>query len=111
VLRSSAREEDQVYRYGGEEFVVVFADSRPDDALPLANRLRLAIESAPLSGEQLNPVGPVTVSIGLALLPEHGTELADLIGKADRAMYRAKANGRNRVEIWSEETFASVEAA
>ena len=111
VLRSSARDEDQIYRYGGEEFVVVFSDSRPDEALPLANRLRLAVESAPLSGEQLNPVGPVTVSIGLALLPEHGTNMADLIAKADRAMYRAKANGRNRVEVWSDEVPVVAEAA
>jgi diguanylate cyclase (GGDEF)-like protein len=109
VLRSSARDDDQIYRYGGEEFVVVFTDSRPDEALSLANRLRLAVESAPLSGEHLDPVGPVTISIGLALLPEHGTDLSDLIAKADRAMYRAKANGRNRVELWGESV--ALEAA
>jgi diguanylate cyclase (GGDEF)-like protein len=57
-------------------------------------------------------VGPVTISIGLALLPAHGTNMADLIAKADRAMYRAKANGRNRVEVWSDEIpVAAVEAA
>lgn len=103
VLRSSARDNDLVYRYGGEEFVVVFEDSRAEDALMLADRLRLAVESAPLSGEDLNPVGPLTISIGLAFLPQHGTDLGELIGLADKAMYRAKANGRNRVEVWADE--------
>jgi diguanylate cyclase (GGDEF)-like protein len=100
VLRGSARDNDLVYRYGGEEFVVVFVDSRPADALTLAERLRQAVEAAPLSGEHLDPVGPVTVSIGLAMLPQHGTDLRELIDLADKAMYRAKAAGRNRVEVW-----------
>jgi diguanylate cyclase (GGDEF)-like protein len=100
VMRSSARDNDLVYRYGGEEFLVVFTDTRPGDALALAERLRLAVEAAPLSGENLDPIGPVTISIGLSLLPDHGTEVAGLIELADRAMYRAKDKGRNRVEIW-----------
>jgi diguanylate cyclase (GGDEF)-like protein len=100
VLRSSARDQDIVYRYGGEEFVIVFADSKPEDAANLAERLRLAVESAPLSGEQLNPVGPVTISVGLALLPQHSSDFGELINMADSAMYRAKANGRNRIEFW-----------
>jgi diguanylate cyclase (GGDEF)-like protein len=103
VLQSSARDNDLIYRYGGEEFVVVFEDTSPTEAFSLANRLRLAVERAPLSGEQMNPVGPVTVSIGLALLPDHGTDLKELIGKADRAMYLAKERGRNRVEVWAAE--------
>lgn len=103
VLRSSARDQDLVYRYGGEEFVVVFTDPRPEEALSLAERLRLAVETAPLSGEHLDPVGPLTISIGLALLPQHGTDLNLLIDRADKAMYQAKAEGRNCVKVWSEE--------
>ena len=108
VLRSSVRDNDYVYRYGGEEFVVVFSDTPPTDAVMLADRLRQAIEAAPLSGENLEPVGPVTVSIGLALLPEHGTDVDELIDMADKAMYRAKAGGRNRVEVWREDDAAAA---
>jgi diguanylate cyclase (GGDEF)-like protein len=103
VLRSSARDQDMVYRYGGEEFVVVFTDPRPEEATSLAERMRLAVETAPLSGEHLDPVGPLTISIGLALLPQHGTDLNLLIDRADKAMYQAKAEGRNCVKVWSEE--------
>jgi diguanylate cyclase (GGDEF)-like protein len=103
VMRSSARDDDLLYRYGGEEFLVIFTDTRPEDAVTLAERLRLAVEVAPLSGENLDPVGPVTISIGLALLPEHGTDIGRLIEMADKAMYRAKTNGRNRVELWDGE--------
>jgi diguanylate cyclase (GGDEF)-like protein len=102
VLRSSVREGDRVYRYGGEEFLVVFTDTPRGEAWGAAERLRLAVESAPLSGENLEPVGPVTISIGLALIPDHGTDIETLIGRADKAMYRAKQGGRNRVEVWDE---------
>jgi diguanylate cyclase (GGDEF)-like protein len=108
VLRSSVRDNDHVYRYGGEEFVVVFADTPPSDAMMLADRLRQAIEAAPLSGENLEPAGPVTVSLGLAFLPEHGTDVSALIDMADKAMYRAKSSGRNCVEVWREEEDATA---
>ena len=100
VLRSAARDQDRVYRYGGEEFVIVFTDSTRENALALADRVRQAVESTPISGEHLEPVGPVTVSVGVSLLPEHGIDLEELIDLADRAMYQAKLNGRNRVEVW-----------
>jgi diguanylate cyclase (GGDEF)-like protein len=100
VLRSSVRDEDFVYRYGGEEFVVVFSDTNAYEATMLANRLRLAVEAAPISGENLEPVGPVTISIGLAAMPAHGSDVENLIELADKAMYRAKESGRNRVCIW-----------
>jgi len=102
VLRSSVRDNDHLYRYGGEEFLVVFVDKPPSEAVALAERLRMAVEAAPLSGESLEPVGPVTISIGLALMPSHGTVLERLISMADKAMYKAKAGGRNRVEVWDE---------
>jgi diguanylate cyclase (GGDEF)-like protein len=83
--------------------VIVFPDIGPGEATTLANRLRTAIESTPFSGDQLEPVGPVTVSIGLSLMPEHGTDFNVLIELADRAMYRAKDLGRNRVFVWDGE--------
>lgn len=103
IMNNSVRAGDHVYRYGGEEFVIVFPDIGPGEATTLANRLRTAIESTPFSGDQLEPVGPVTVSIGLSLMPEHGTDFNVLIELADRAMYRAKDLGRNRVFVWDGE--------
>jgi diguanylate cyclase (GGDEF)-like protein len=108
VLRKAVREKDYVYRYGGEEFLVVFADTQPSEALALAERLRLAVEAAPLGGEALEPVGPVTISIGLAFVPEHGSDIEGLIALADKAMYKAKVAGRNRVEVWNETDAAKL---
>jgi diguanylate cyclase (GGDEF)-like protein len=102
VLRTAVRDVDRVYRYGGEEFVLVFVDAGANEAVALADRVRAAVESTPLSGDNLEPVGPVTISIGLAVLPDHGADLASLIEKADSAMYCAKQMGRNRVILWQE---------
>jgi predicted signal transduction protein with EAL and GGDEF domain len=55
----------------------------------------------PFSGLGAEPVGPVTVSIGLAARPTHGTDMQALIDLADKAMYKAKDAGRNRVVLWS----------
>jgi len=110
VLRSAVRGEDVVYRYGGEEFVIVFADAGGEEAVALAERVRTAVASTPLTGDQLEPVGPITVSIGLALLPDHGLDLAELIDIADRAMYQSKQSGRNRVTLWRSAA-ATIDAA
>ena len=103
VLRNSVRDGDFVYRFGGEEFVVIFADTTAVEALPLAERLRAAVQDLRLLGENQKPIGSVTVSIGLSLTPEHGNDVSALIDLADKAMYRAKSGGRNRVEVWHEE--------
>jgi diguanylate cyclase (GGDEF)-like protein len=113
VLRASVREHDFVYRFGGEEFVIVFADSTVAEAVPLAERLRAAVHAVQLTGDNGEAVGPVTVSIGLALLPEHGNDVGALIDLADKAMYAAKSNGRNCVMVWSGASLtpATIDAA
>jgi diguanylate cyclase (GGDEF)-like protein len=103
ILRAAMREGDMIYRYGGEEFVAIFKGASGQDGLAAAERLRIAVESAPITGDQLEIVGPITVSVGLALIPDHGTDINQLIEKADRAMYRAKDAGRNHVQVWTEE--------
>src|SRR5688572_16452459 len=100
VMRLSIRDADRIYRYGGEEFVVIFADAGRSEATVLADRLLKAVAETPLSGDQLEPVGPVTITAGLSLMPEHGIDFGELIELADRAMYRAKDAGRNRVMVW-----------
>ena len=93
MLTKRLREEDKLFRYGGEEFVVL-ADGLPHRAaLGLAERLRrvIAEESGKLKS------GRITVSIGVATAPEDGGALVDLFVAADKRLYQAKDNGRDRV--------------
>ncbi len=90
LLLSTCRSEDRVFRYGGEEFLIL---SSFDDGVKLslfADRLRRAVESAEIIER------PVTVSIGVATRTK-SEDLESVIFKADRALYRAKQEGRNRV--------------
>jgi len=92
VLRSSLRAFDHIYRYGGEELVVVLpADI--EEAAATAERLRWAVAAAPRPGG----VG-LTISFGVAAA-RPGEELSELIARADRALYAAKAAGRDRVRL------------
>ena len=70
--------------------------------MSLAERVRRAVESTPHSGDELQPVGPVTISVGLAALRHHAEDFSRLIEMADGAMYEAKQGGRNRVIMWRE---------
>ncbi len=110
VLRASIREQDHLYRFGGEEFVAIFTGVGEEKAMQLAERMRAAVERTTLTGENLQPVGPITISVGVALYPNHGKDLDDLIDRADRAMYSSKEMGRNRVTRAGEEP-AVVSAA
>jgi two-component system cell cycle response regulator len=94
-VRSHLRSADVVARYGGEEFLVVMSGADAEDGMLVAERLRSAIAAAPIMAE--GQALPVTVSIGIASAVA-GTLSDDLIAAADAALYRAKNNGRNRVE-------------
>jgi diguanylate cyclase (GGDEF)-like protein len=111
VMRQALREKDRIYRYGGEEFVIVLPDTGEEEAVKLAERMLKAVAETPLTGDQLEPVGPVTLSAGLAVMPDHGSDVAELIVLADRAMYRAKQGGRNRIEVWDEGGRSTVSPA
>ncbi len=96
-LRLQLRASDCFGRWGGEEFLVVLPEARPGMALLLAERLRAQI------AERRQPqVGRVTISFGVAMLA-YGDTPSRLIKRADEALYRAKQNGRNRVEMQLEE--------
>jgi len=93
-LQGSLRAGDQVGRYGGEEFVLLLPSTTMAQATALAERLRERLEAL-----QSLPPGepPVTASFGLAAW-RAGESAADLVRRADQALYRAKGKGRNRVE-------------
>ena len=87
-----------MYRYGGEEFLLVLEETDGADAWALVERLRHAVEAT--SESAALPAG-FTISSGLATAPEHGEEFALLLERADIALYDSKARGRNRSTAWS----------
>ena len=96
ALRRQIRSGDALYRYGGEEFLVLLPEQTIESAALAAERLRAAVEALALphpSG------GTVTVSAGVAGTSEGGCRPDELFQLADQALYRAKSAGRNRVEV------------
>lgn len=97
-LRERLRAQDLVGRWGGEEFIAILPDTDVSGALALAEALRVATAQASFSSIDGQPI-PMTISIGLHVLDlSSGNQRDDMIGAADRALYLAKHNGRNRVE-------------
>jgi diguanylate cyclase (GGDEF)-like protein len=90
------RPADLFGRIGGEEFAALLVETDGNDALSVAERLRAHLEDAVLDTDS-GPVG-VTVSIGVASVGGDDNVLDDILRRADRALYRAKHRGRNRVE-------------
>ena len=99
LIQENVRGFDIVSRYGGEEFAVILVDCSKDEATKIAERIRSAVEHYHFYGREKQPNGAVTISIGIAIYPEIKTK-ANLIQYADRALYRAKKLGRNRVEVY-----------
>jgi diguanylate cyclase (GGDEF)-like protein len=93
LLPSTIRASDFAARFGGEEFLLVLPDTDRQRCLEVAEKVRRAIERT-----ELVQTGPVTASLGVACLPEDAVDPEQLLRQADRALYMAKAHGRNRVE-------------
>jgi len=96
-VAACVREVDTVARYGGEEFVVITPETDTEGALHLAARICEAIREAPFVVGEDNVI--VTVSIGVASLPSHGTSSGDLVRAADDGLYAAKRAGRDRYQL------------
>jgi diguanylate cyclase (GGDEF)-like protein/putative nucleotidyltransferase with HDIG domain len=99
IIKEAIGEYGEVFRYGGEEFVVLINCSKPDLAYNIAEKIRLRVYN---SKELQNSCGytPITISIGLAKYPTDAFTLEDLVDKADKAMYYAKQNGRNQCCVY-----------
>jgi diguanylate cyclase (GGDEF)-like protein len=93
IFRSCTRDCDALGRLGGEEFVILCRHSTREGGVAAAENLRAAI-----AGHRFAGVGPITASFGVAAYRE-GDDVASLLARADAALYRAKNNGRNRVEV------------
>jgi diguanylate cyclase (GGDEF)-like protein len=101
-LRSKLRVYDAVGRYGGEEFLLILPGCDLVNTLVRADDLRSHIACLPITASKLSRT--ITVSMGVAVASEAGgTDIASLLGQADRGLYAAKDNGRNRVEHIEEE--------
>jgi diguanylate cyclase (GGDEF)-like protein len=106
IMQSSVREVDVCARYGGEEFVVILPQCDRESAIDVAERLRQAIASSPVSRSE-----QVTASIGVATYPSGAKNKEELIEMADRAMYLAKAAGRNRVRTLAHRSYSGVDVS
>lgn len=97
TLMGSVKGHDTTARYGGEEFAVILPNTPLAGALALAEQLRKSISQKKLvkRGSEVM-IGPITMSFGIARYVV-GEAVSDLIERADKAMYKAKAQGRNRV--------------
>jgi len=98
MLRQRFRKDDIACRYGGEEFVVILPDASLEATHQRAELLGDAVRHLEVD-HRGQPLGSITVSLGVAAFPEHGRVMEALLRAADTALYRAKQNGRDRVEL------------
>jgi len=97
ILRENVRASDIVGRYGGEEFVVLLIDTDLGTAMQIAEKLREMVSTHPFPYADEQPLGNLSISVGVAAWPDHATTCESLIDSADRALYAAKAFGRDVV--------------
>lgn len=103
LMRDLLRDCDLIYRYGGEEFVALLPETGLQEALLVAERIRIFVETeSPRFLTGTTVTHGVTVSIGVASFPEDGTDAESLLKSVDDLMYRAKGAGKNKVHHRSE---------
>ena len=97
IIMSAMREGDLVARYGGEEFVAILPETDQECSMQVAEKLRQLVEAHPFVGGNSQPGGKVTVSIGVSSRNNGCSSAAALIKVADKGLYQAKGEGKNRV--------------
>lgn len=98
IVMDSIRKIDVCGRYGGEEFIVILPGTDVNIASGIAERIRGNIANKKILGSKRE----LTISMGIATYPSHGKWKQELVEKADQALYVAKANGKNRCQVWEE---------
>lgn len=100
TMKNQLKDKGMVFRYGGEEFVIILCDYNSDEALIEAEKIRKAIAKNETL-QQYADYFPITISIGISSYPLYGLNAESLIKNADTAMYYSKQNGRNQCTIYT----------
>jgi hypothetical protein len=113
VLENEVRQINSLARFGGEEFSLLLPGTSKMAARDVAERLRLALEAYTFEGQERQPSGNLTVSLGVATYPGDATSAEELLRAADRALYLAKSKGKNLVELYggNRRSFRRLEAS
>jgi diguanylate cyclase (GGDEF)-like protein len=98
LVRGKIRSADVVARYGGEEFVIVLPETAKDNAVRAAERLHRAIRTNKIKTREFGDL-VITVSIGVSTYPDDAIDAHGLVRAADKALYEAKGNGKDRIEV------------
>jgi len=95
------RETNLAARYGGEEFVVILPDTGAQACQLVAERIRKAVMLMVVPSNTDKPLPQVTVSMGIAVFPDHGQTLEEVLQASDKALYESKRGGRNRITVYA----------
>lgn len=98
ILKLSVRGFDKVFRFGGDEFAIILPLTDTEGSLFVAERIRITIQKQPIKFDNIDEDLGISVTMGIATYPEHGSTSAELIANSDKAMYIAKQRGKNRIE-------------
>ena len=101
-LKATLRSADVASRYGGEEFCILLPQTPLNEAVTIAERVRHRVSSTTYPHGKSQPLGMVTISIGIATFAKHIDTPERVIAAADRALYVAKSEGKNRIEVYRE---------
>ncbi len=99
ILKSGVRDVDIAARFGGEEFALLLPETNKEGGMVISERIRKKIQESPFFNAELQPLKRFTISGGLATLNVDAKTASDLIKKADHALYRAKAYGKNQMSL------------
>ncbi len=99
VFKKQLRENDIAARYGGDEFTVIMPDTDLKSAFKIAEKIRIAVSELQLSNTLKKDIRQITISLGISSYPENADDLDTLKVKADKALYKAKLEGRDKVVL------------